>query len=587
MVWNGRFGYSTALTQPPIMANSSREKRLRSRVSVDGPDRAPHRTFLRALGLDDDAIARPFVAVMSTHGENTPCSASLRPQAEAAKMGVAMAGGTPFEFTTISVSDGVSMNHRGMRMSLLSRELIADSIETVMRAHAYDAFVGFAGCDKTLPAIMMAMVRLNCPSVFMYGGAMLPGSLAGRPVSTINAYEAVGSLYAGTVDLQELDRLERACSPTLGSCPGQFTANTMAMVSEVLGLSLPQAAMLPAVYSERIALARRAGQAVMRLLRDGGPLPRELVTRASLENACAAVAATGGSTNAALHLPAIAHEAGIRFTLDEVAEVFQRTPLIADLQPGGRYLARDLHHVGGVAVVIRALLDGGYLHGGALTLSGETLAQAHAGTPGPDGEVVRKCSEALHPSGGLVVLKGSLCPDGALIKIAGLRSHLFEGPARVFECEEDCTEAVRRRDYSAGEVLLIRNEGPRGGPGMREMLGTTALIYGQGMGEKVALLTDGRFSGATRGMCIGYACPEAADGGPIALVRNGERVRIDCEAGTIDLLVGQEELARRRAAWKPLARERLAGALEKYAKLVGPANLGAVTHSGALDWPHE
>ncbi len=572
--------------QAPHFGNGSNLP-LRSRITVEGADRTPHRTFLRAMGLDDDAIAKPFVGVMSTHGENTPCSLSLRPQAEAAKMGVAMAGGTPFEFTTISVSDGVSMNHRGMRMSLMSRELIADSIELVMRGHAYDALVGFAGCDKTLPGIMMAMVRLNCPSVFMYGGAMLPGQFEGKPVSTLTSYEAVGGLYAGTVTPEQLAALEPECSPTLGSCPGQFTANTMAMVSEVLGLALPGTAMLPAVYSQRLSLARKSGEAVLRILAAGGPLPRHLVTRKSIENACAAVAATGGSTNAGLHLPAIAHEAGIRFTLDDVAEVFQRTPLIGDLQPGGRFLARDLHYAGGVSAVIRALLDGGYLHADALTLSGQTLAEAHAATPGPDGVVIRKHGEPLHPSGGVVVLKGSLCPEGALIKIAGLKELVLQGHARVFECEEDCTEAVRQRDYAAGDVLIIRNEGPKGGPGMREMLGTTALIYGQGMGEKVALLTDGRFSGATRGMCIGYAGPEAADGGPIALVRNGDLIRIDCRARSIDLLVDDAELARRKAAWTPRRSERLAGAMEKYARLVGPASLGAVTHSGNVEWPRE
>jgi dihydroxy-acid dehydratase len=569
------------------MSESKPPKRLRSRITVEGADRVAHRTFLRAMGLDDEAIAKPFVGVMSTYGENTPCSMSLKPQVEAAKTGVSIGGGTPFEFTSISVSDGVSMAHRGMRMSLLSRELIADSIELVMRGHAYDALIGFAGCDKTLPAIMMAMVRLNAPSVFVYGGAMLPGRHQGKTVSTIDAYERVGALHAGTVKPEELDALERDCSPTLGSCPGQFTANTMAMVSEVLGLAPPGSAMLPAVYSDRLALARQAGQAVMRLLREGGPLPRELVTRKSLENAAAAVAATGGSTNAGLHLPAIAHEAGIRFTLDDVADVFQRTPLIADLQPGGRFLARDLHEVGGVSVVLRALLEGGYLHGDCLTLSGQTLSQALVGAPAPDGTVVRGLTQPIHPSGGVVVLKGNLCPDGALIKIAGLKRLVFEGRARVFECEEDCTEAVRRRQYQSGDVLVIRNEGPRGGPGMREMLGTTALIYGQGMGEQVALLTDGRFSGATRGMCIGYACPEAAQGGPIALLRDGDPIRIDCEARRIDVLVDEAELQRRRASWQPRQSERLAGALEKYARLVGPAHLGAVTHSGQVDWPHE
>jgi len=558
---------------------------LRSRITVDGVDRAPHRTFLRAMGLDDEAIANPFVGVVSTHGENTPCSLSLRPQAEAAKAGVWAAGGTPFEFTTVSVSDGVSMNHRGMRMSLLSRELIADSIELVVRGHAYDALIGFAGCDKTLPGILMAMVRLNCPSVFMYGGAMLPGQWRGRGVSALDVYEGVGAHYAGRVDADDIESMARECSPTIGSCPGQFTANTMAMVAETLGIALPRTAMLPAVYAERLALARQCGAAALRILRDGGPLPRDLVTRKSLENAAAAVAATGGSTNAGLHLPAIAHEAGIRFTLDDVAEVFQRTPLIADLQPGGRFLARDLHYAGGVQSVLKALLDGGHLHGDTLTLSGATLAESLRETPPPDGEVVRPATRPIHPTGGVVVLKGNLCPDGALIKIAGLKALTFEGPARVFECEEDCTEAVRARRYAAGDVLVIRNEGPRGGPGMREMLGTTALVYGQGMGEQVALLTDGRFSGATRGMCIGYASPEAAVGGPLALVEEGDRIRIDCTARTIDLLVDDATLAARRARWTPRTGERLAGALEKYARLVGPANLGAVTHSGAVEWP--
>jgi dihydroxy-acid dehydratase len=568
------------------MSNSN-DSRRRSRVAVDGLDRTPHRTFLRATGLDDAALARPFVAVVSTHGDNTPCSKSLRPQSDAALAGVAAAGGTPFELTTISVSDGVAMNHRGMRMSLVSREWIADSVEIVVRGHGYDALVGLAGCDKTLPAMMMAMVRLNVPSVFMYGGAMLPGEWRGREVSALDTYEGVGAVLAGKMTEADLAEMERACAPTLGSCPGQFTANTMAMVSETLGLALPGTAMLPAPYPERLHAARAAGEAVMRCLRDGGPLPRELVTRKSLENAAAAVAATGGSTNAGLHLPAIAHEAGIRFTLDDVAEVFRRTPLVADLQPGGRYLARDLHRAGGVSAVLKTLLDGGHLHGECLTLSGRTLKDALADAPAADGKVVRPAAAPIHPSGGVVVLKGNLCPDGALIKIAGLKSLAFEGPARVFECEEDAAAAVRSRTYRAGDVIVIRNEGPAGGPGMREMLGVTALLYGQGMGEEVALLTDGRFSGATRGLCIGYACPEAASGGPIALVRDGDRIRIDADRGTIELLVDEAALAGRRSAWQPRRAERLAGVLEKYAKLVGPANLGAVTHSGSLEWPYE
>jgi dihydroxy-acid dehydratase len=560
---------------------------LRSRVTVEGIDRTAHRAFLRAMGLDDAAMAKPFVAVMSTHAENTPCSMALRPQADAARLGVAAAGGTPFEFTTINVSDGISMAHRGMRFSLVSREIIADSIEAMVRGHAYDALVGFAGCDKTLPGIMMAMVRCNLPSVFMYGGAMLPGVHRGRPATILAAYEGVGAVLAGRMDERELASMETTCAPTPGSCPGQFTANTMAMVSEALGLALPGSAMLPAVYSERLALARRAGATVMRILKRGGPLPRDLVTRKSLENACAAVAATGGSTNAGLHLPAIAHEAGIRFTLDDLARVFARTPLIADLQPGGKYLARDLHYAGGVNAVLKALLEGGHLHGDCLTLSGKTLKQSLAGVAGADGEVVRSCEAALHPSGGVVVLKGNLCPDGALLKIAGLASLTFEGRARVYECEEHAAAAVMARRIHAGDVVVIRNEGPKGGPGMREMLGVTALLYGQGLGEQVALFTDGRFSGATRGMMIGYCSPEAALGGAIAMVKNGDAIRIDAKQRTIELKVSAAELARRARAWKPRRGERLAGALEKYARLVGPANLGAVTHSGRVDWPVE
>lgn len=564
------------------------EKRQnRSRIVVEGIDRTPHRAFLRACGLDDGDLDKPLIGIVSTQGENTPCSMSLGPQADAARLGVAAGGAVPVPFTTISVSDGVSMNHKGMRLSLVSREIIADSIEAVMRAHAYDGLVGFAGCDKTLPAIMMAMVRLNAPSAFVYGGAMLPGHWRGRDVTILTAYEAVGTVLAGGMTEAELASLERSCAPTVGSCPGQFTANTMAMVSEALGLAPPGSAMLPAVYTERLALARRVGRRVTEIVADGGPLPRDLVTRKSLENAAAVVAATGGSTNAALHLPAIAHEAGLRFTLDDVAAVFARTPLIADLQPGGRYLAVDVHRIGGTDTVLKALLDGGHLHGDALTLSGRTMAEHLATHDGPDGEVIRSTAAPLSPNGGVVVLRGNLAPDGALIKIAGLKTLRFEGRARVFDGEEECFAAVRQRQVREGDVLLIRNEGPRGGPGMREMLGVTALIYGQGMGEKVALVTDGRFSGATRGMMIGYVGPEAAAGGPIALVRDGDPIRIDCGACSIDVLIPDTEMAARRAAHVPRPQPSLAGVLEKYARLVGPAREGAVTHAGAATWPRE
>ena len=558
---------------------------LKSSTITEGMDRTPHRAFLRAMGIAESDFGKPMVGIVSQHGETTPCSLSLGPQADAARLGVAAEQGVPISFTTVSVSDGLSMNHKGMRMSLVSRELIADSIEAVMVAHAYDGLLGFAGCDKTLPGVMMAMARLNCPSVFVYGGAMLPGHFKGKDVTILTAYEGVGSVLAGQMTQADLKDLERSCAPTVGSCPGQFTANTMAMVAETLGLAIPGSAMMPAVYSERLALAREAGRRVTQIIREGGPLPRDLITRKSLENAAAAVAATGGSTNAGLHLPAIAHEAGISFTLEDVAEVFARTPLIADLQPGGKFLALDLHRVGGTRVVLKALLQGGYLHGDVLTLSGRTLVDELAEVELPDGQVVYPTDKALMATGGVVVLKGNLAPEGALIKVAGLKQLSFKGPARVFESEEAAFAAVSARDYQAGDVLVIRNEGPRGGPGMREMLGVTALVYGQGMGEKVALLTDGRFSGATRGMMVGYIGPEAADLGPIAYLQNGDTIQIDAQAATLDVLVDQATWEARKKNYQPPAKEKLNGILEKYARLVSPARLGAVTHSGALTRP--
>jgi dihydroxy-acid dehydratase len=555
---------------------------LKSSTITEGMDRTPHRAFLRAMGIAESDFGKPMVGIVSQHGETTPCSLSLGPQADAARLGIAAEQGVPISFTTVSVSDGLSMNHKGMRMSLVSRELIADSIEAVMVAHAYDGLLGFAGCDKTLPGVMMAMARLNCPSVFVYGGAMLPGNFKGKDVTILTAYEGVGSVLAGQMTQADLKELERSCAPTVGSCPGQFTANTMAMVAETLGLAIAGSAMMPAVYSERLALAREAGRRVTQIIREGGPLPRDLITRKSLQNAAAAVAATGGSTNAGLHLPAIAHEAGISFTLEDVAEVFARTPLIADLQPGGKFLALDLHRVGGTRVVLKALLQGGYLHGDVLTLSGRTLMDELAEVDLPDGQVVYPTDKALMATGGVVVLKGNLAPEGALIKVAGLKQLSFKGPARVFESEEAAFAAVSARDYQAGDVLVIRNEGPRGGPGMREMLGVTALVYGQGMGEKVALLTDGRFSGATRGMMVGYIGPEAADLGPIAYLQNGDAIQIDTQAATLDVLVDHTTWEARKKNYQPPAKEKLNGILEKYARLVSPARLGAVTHSGAL-----
>ena len=558
--------------KPALFAN------LPSRITVEGMERAPHRAFLRGLGLTDEDIAKPFVGVASTDGRVTPCNAKLGELAREACVAVKEWGGVPFDFASIAVADSMSMGHAGMKFSLASREIIADGVEAVCRGHAYDALVTFAGCDKTLPGMMMAMVRLNLPSVFMYGGSASPGRWKGRDVTVLDTFEAVGAVMAGDMAQSELDQLERVCVPTLGACPGQFTANTMAMVSETLGLALPGSATMPAMAKERAATAREAGRVVMELLRTGGPLPRDLVTLKSLENACAAVAATGGSTNAGLHIPAIAHEAGIRFSLDDLARISKKTPLIADMKPGGRFLAKDLHAVGGVYNVLRVLLERGALHGECLTIFGTTLEQELADHPGADGEVVRR--EPIMATGGLVVLKGNLAPDGALIKVAGLKNLKFSGRARVFDCEEDCSAVVAARSYSAGEVLVIRYEGPKGGPGMREMLGVTALIYGQGMGEKVALLTDGRFSGATRGMMIGYVSPEAGVGGPLALVKEGDTIVIDAGAGTLSLQVTEAELAKRKKAWQMPTRSPLTGALEKYAALVGPANLGAVTHSG-------
>ena len=548
---------------------------LPSRVTVEGLDRAPHRAFLRGLGLSDSDIKRPFVGVASTDGRVTPCNALLGALAKDACAGVRDAGGVPFDFTSISVADSMSMNHAGMRYSLVSREIIADGVEAVVRGHAYDALVTFAGCDKTLPGMMMAMLRLNLPSVFMYGGAALPGRLHGKDVTVLDTYEAVGGVYAGTVTRKELDVLEHVCLPGLGACPGQFTANTMAMVSETLGLALPGSATMPAVDAARGAQAREAGRVTMEILKKGGPLPRQLVTRKSLENACAAVAATGGSTNAGLHIPAIAHEAGIKFSLDDLARVSKRTPYLADMKPGGKYLSKDLHKIGGVYAVLKELLKRGALHGDCLTIFGTSLESELKSHPGADGKVVRKTP--IMESGGIVVLKGNLAPDGALLKVAGLKSLRFEGRARVFDSEEACVEVVRKRAYKPGDVLVIRYEGPKGGPGMREMLGVTALLYGQGAGEKVALVTDGRFSGATRGMMVGYVSPEAGVGGPLGLVKDGDRIIIDATKGLLSLDVSSSVL-RKRSFKKP--KQLLSGVLEKYAAQVGSAFHGAVTHSG-------
>ncbi|MCO4097833.1 MAG: dihydroxy-acid dehydratase [Gemmatimonas sp.] len=557
---------------------------FRSSAIYQGTIRTTTHAFLQALGQDDDEIRRPHIGVFHTGGEMSPCNMNLRDQAQHAKTGVYAHGGMPHECPVVSVSDGLSVAHPGMRYSLVSRELIADSVEASTEAHQWDGIFAIGGCDKNLPGLMMGMLRCNVPSVFVHGGAALPGHWQGRDTNIAETYETIGKVIAGEATEETLRDLSHACLPTAGACAGQFTANTMGMVSEALGLAPVGSSMVPAVYSERAPLMRRAAAALMRAVMDDAPRPRDIVTRAALENACAVVSATGGSTNAALHLPALAHEAGIRFTLADVAAVFARTPLIADLQPGGRYLARDLHHAGGAGVVLKALLEAGALHGDTLTFTGRTLAEELQQAPAPDGRVVLPVSQARSPDGGVTVLTGNLCPDGALLKTAGLATLVHRGPARVFESEEAAQVAVTQRDYREGDVLVIRNEGPRGGPGMREMLGITALLYGQGMCDKVALLTDGRFSGATRGLCIGHAGPEAADRGPIALLHDGDIIAIDArpEARRITVELSDETLAARLAALPVRASSVRGGVLEKYRALVGAAHLGAVTHSGPV-----
>jgi dihydroxy-acid dehydratase len=562
------------------------KSQLPSRHVTIGPERAPHRSYLYAMGLTDEQIAQPLVGVVTTWNEAAPCNIALARQAQAAKKGVAAAGGTPREFTTITVTDGIAMGHAGMKSSLVSREVIADSVELTMRGHCYDAMVGFAGCDKSLPGLMMAMVRLNVPAVFVYGGSILPGKFRGKDVTVGDVFEAVGAHSAGTMTAAELHELECVACPSAGSCGGQFTANTMACVSEAIGLALPGSAGPPAPYDSRDIYAEKSGEAVMELLRRR-IRPRDIVTRKALENAAMVVAASGGSTNGALHLPAIAHEAGIDFDLHAVAEIFKRTPYIADLKPGGRYVAKDLFDIGGVPVLMRALLDGGYLHGDCITVTGKTIAENLKDVRLPKKQdVVRPTSAPLSPTGGVVGLRGNLAPQGAIVKVAGMHDLRFRGPARCFDREEDAFAAVDKRQYKEGDVLVIRYEGPRGGPGMREMLSTTAALTGQGMGHKVALITDGRFSGATRGFCIGHIGPEAAVGGPIALLRDGDIIRIDADAGTIEVELSDAELAERRKAWKPRRHDYQSGALWKYAQTVGDAEKGAVTHPGAKAETH-
>ena len=562
------------------------KSKLPSRHTTVGPERAPHRSYYYAMGLTKEEIEQPFVGVATCWNEAAPCNIALSRQAQSVKVGVKAAGATPREFTTITVTDGIAMGHQSMKSSLASRDVIADSVELTMRGHCYDGLVGLGGCDKTLPGLMMAMIRLNVPSVFMYGGSIMPGKHRGRDVTVLDVFEAVGQHAAGNMTDEELLELEQNACPGAGACGGQFTANTMACVSEVIGLALPGSAGAPAPDETRDYWAMKSGEAVVELIRRN-LRPRDIVTQDALFNAAAIVGATGGSTNLALHLPAIAHEAGIKFDLHDVAEIMRATPHIADLKPGGKYVALDVYNVGGVPVIIKALLDGGYLRGGAMTVTGKTLAENHREVIVPkDQDVIRPTSDPISPIGGVVSLKGTLAPEGAIVKIAGMKTLRFEGTALCFDCEEDAFKAVDMRAYKPGDIIIIRYEGPKGGPGMREMLSTTSAIYGQGMGDKVALITDGRFSGATRGFCIGHVGPEAAVGGPLALVENGDRIVIDAEAGSIDLMVDEATLAARRAKWQPRKTLYTAGALWKYAQLVGPAVNGAVTHPGAAEESH-
>ena len=554
---------------------------LPSRHATEGPERAPHRAFYYAMGLTTEQIHQPFVGVASCWNEAAPCNIALMRQAQVAKKGVAAAGGTPREFCTITVTDGIAMGHQGMKASLPSREVIADSVELTVRGHAYDALIGIAGCDKSLPGMMMVMCRLNIPSIFIYGGSILPGTFKGQPVTIQDVFEAVGKYSIGDMSDADLEVLEQNACPSAGACGAQFTANTMATVSEAIGLALPYSAGAPAPYEIRDRFCMTAGEQIMDLIKLR-LRPRDIVTREALENAAAVVSASGGSTNAALHLPAIAHECGVKFDLFDVAEVFKRTPYIADLKPGGRYVAKDLFEAGGVPLLMKTLLDHGYLHGSCMTVTGRSVAENLKGVRWNDAQdVVRPADRPLLATGGVVGLVGNLAPDGAIVKVAGMSTLAFSGPARCFDGEEACFEAVKQRAYKEGDVLVIRYEGPRGGPGMREMLATTAALYGQGAGSKVALITDGRFSGATRGFCVGHVGPEAAVGGPIALLRDGDMIRIDAERGTLEVDLPEAELARRKADWRPRPSEFNSGYIWKYAQQVGSARNGAVTHPGA------
>jgi len=562
------------------------KSKLPSRHVTEGPERAPHRSYLYAMGLGSREINQPLVGVASCWNEAAPCNTTLMRQAHAASAGVKAAGGTPREFCTITVTDGIAMGHEGMKSSLVSREVIADSVELTMRGHAYDALVGVAGCDKSLPGMMMAMLRLNVPSAFIYGGSILPGRWHGRDVTVQDVFEGVGKHSAGLMSLEDLCDLEQHACPGDGACGGQYTANTMACVSEAIGLALPLSSALPAPYLDRDRYAEATGEAVMHLL-ERNIRPRDICTLKAFENAAVVVAATGGSTNGGLHLPAMANECGVRFTLHDVCEIMRRTPYLADLMPGGRYPAKKMGEAGGVPMLLKILLDAGLIHGDVMTVTGKTMAENLKDVQwNPDQDVIRPISNPLSPTGGVVGLNGSLAPDGAIVKVAGLNHRQHRGPARVFDGEEACFAAVEARDYKPGDVLVIRYEGPRGGPGMREMLSTTAAIYGQGISDKVALITDGRFSGATRGLCVGHVGPEAQVGGPIALIQDGDIITIDADAGTIELEVDPIVLEQRLKHWSPRKTNYNSGAIWKFAQQVGPAHLGAVTQPGASGETH-
>ncbi|MBM3711379.1 MAG: dihydroxy-acid dehydratase [Actinobacteria bacterium] len=549
----------------------------RSGLVTDGLERAPARGMLRAVGMKDEDWVKPQIGIASSWNEITPCNLSLDRLAKASKQGVLDAGGFPMQFGTISVSDGISMGHEGMHFSLVSREVIADSVETVMQAERFDGMVTFAGCDKSLPGMMMAAARLDVASVFVYAGSTLPGQVDGKDVTIIDAFEAVGACARGLISQEQVDKIERAICPGEGACGGMYTANTMATVGEAIGLSLPGSAAPPAVDRRRDSYAVKSGAAVVELIR-AGITTRDILSKQAFENAITALMALGGSTNAVLHLLAIAHEAKVDLTLNDFHRIGSKVPLLGDLKPFGRFVMSDVDKVGGIPVILKALLDAGLLHGDCLTVTGKTMAEnlADINPPDPDGEILRAVKSPIGVSGGITILSGSLAKDGAVTKVAGVGVDSFEGPARVFDREQAAMQALEDGTITAGDVVVIRYEGPKGGPGMREMLMITGAIKGAGLGKSVLLITDGRFSGGTTGLCVGHVAPEASDGGAIAIVKDGDRIRIDINARTLDLLVDEIELAKRRESFKPLPSRYTSGVLGKYVKLVGSASKGAV-----------